>query len=573
MQEIAKAIRLLAEGNKIIAEGAGACPVAAALNDMCGKEAKKIVCVVCGGGIDSDKLATILQGNVPENSSKDDDSKDFDKRVKKLNLTLPTAPEPKGCYTPAVIIDNFLYTSGHGPVLPDGKSYITGRIGDEMTVETGIEAARATGLAILATLQYKLGTLNRVKRLVKSLGMVNANPEAIKELQCVKIINGYSQLMMDVFGEEAGVGTRSAIGVSTLPVNTPVEIEAVFELTSHVSLPRSISQDWNLDSKINKMELVLPKPSKPAGSYTPAVIVNGYIYTSGHGPAFPDGKTFTQGQVGTEISVMEGIDAARATGLSMLATLQNTLGSLNSIKRVVKTLGLVNADPTIIKHLECVQIVNGFSQLMAEVFGYENGIGARSAVGVTSLPFNIPVEIEAIFELEVNVKMLKSIFQVKEDVDFDTKLFELGLILPPPPSPGGCYTPAVITNNHIYVSGHVPLLKDGKTMVKGQLGVEVDIEEAQNAAKYVGLAILSTLKNKLGSLNRIKRLVKVLGMVNGKRDSILQRECVIVINGFSQLMLNVFGEDCGIGARSAFGNGVLPNNIPVKIEAIFELKD
>merc|ERR1711894_67245 len=110
-------------------------------------------------------------------------------------------------------------------------------------------------------------------------------------------------------------------------------------------------------------------------------------------------------------------------------------------------------------------------------------------------------------------------------------------------------------------------------MVKGQLGVEVDIEEAQNAAKYVGLAILSTLKNKLGSLNQIKRLVKVLGMVNGKRDSILQRECVIVINGFSQLMLNVFGEDCGIGARSAFGNGVLPNNIPVKIEAIFELKD
>ena len=130
---------MLAEGNKIIAEGAGACPVAAALNGTFDKNVKKIVCVVCGGGIDSEKLVTILQGGVPENSSKEDQI-NFDHRLRQLNLVLPQAPEPKGCYTPAVIVDNLLYTSGHGPAMPDGKSYITGRIGNELTIEDGVEA-------------------------------------------------------------------------------------------------------------------------------------------------------------------------------------------------------------------------------------------------------------------------------------------------------------------------------------------------------------------------------------------------------------------------------------------------
>merc|ERR1712020_78920 len=120
-------------------------------------------------------------------------------------------------------------------------------------------------------------------------------------------------------------------------------------------------------------ELNLPEPSKPAGFYTPAVVVNGYLYTSGHGPALQDGKSFTQGQIGKSLSVQDGIDAARATGLSMLATLQSALGSIKSVKRVVKTLGFVNANPSSIKQLECVQIVNGFSNLMVEVFGFESG--------------------------------------------------------------------------------------------------------------------------------------------------------------------------------------------------------
>ena len=555
-----------------MAEGAGACPVAAALKGLCGSDVKKIVCVVCGGGIDNDNLSTILKGGVP-GRAKTDDPVDFEGRLKELSLSLPTAPEPKGLYTPAVIIGNFLYTSGHGPVLPDGKSYITGRIGEDLNIKDGVEAARATALAILATAKYKLGTLNHIKRLVKSLGIVNGNPDKIKELQCVEIINGYSNLMLDVFGKESGVGTRSAIGVSTLPANTPVEIEAIFELKCKMSLPRALSQDKTEGSKCKLSELNLPEPSKPAGFYTPAVVVNGYLYTSGHGPAFQDGKSFTQGQIGKSLSVQDGIDAARATGLSMLATLQSTVGSIKSVKRVVKTLGFVNANPSSIKQLECVQIVNGFSQLMVEVFGFEYGVGARSAVGVTSLPFNIPVEIEAIFELEENVTLTKSISQFGMAVDFESNFRSLALNLPPAPKPGGCYTPTVITNNLIYISGHVPLMEDGKDMVKGQIGMDLDITQGADAATRVALAVLSTLRNKLGSLNRIKRLVKVLGMVNGIPDSLSKSECITVINGFSQVMLDVFGNECGIGARSAIGNGILPNNIPVKIEAIFELKE
>ena len=116
-------------------------------------------------------------------------------------------------------------------------------------------------------------------------------------------------------------------------------------------------------------------------------------------------------------------------------------------------------------------------------------------------------------------------------------------------------------------------MEDGKDRVKGQISMDLDTSQAADAAARVALAVLSTLRNKLGSLNRIKRLVKVLGMVNGIPDSISKSECITVINGFSQVMLDVFGNECGIGARSAIGNGILPNNIPVKIEAIFELKE
>ena len=149
-----------------------------------------------------------------------------DARIEELKLELPPAPKPAGVYQPVVISGNMAYVSGHGPLKPDGSMY-TGRVGSEVDQEAGYVAARQTGLAILATLRSKLGTLDRVKRLVKTLGMVNAAPD-FKEHP--KVINGYSELMSEVFGADAGVGARSAIGMGSLPGNISVEIEAIFEV-------------------------------------------------------------------------------------------------------------------------------------------------------------------------------------------------------------------------------------------------------------------------------------------------------------------------------------------------------
>ncbi len=148
-----------------------------------------------------------------------------DARVQELGLELPPAPKPAGVYKPIVIAGNMAYVSGHGPLLPDG-TMLTGRVGSEVDKQAGYQAARQTGLAILATLKANLGSLDRVKRLVKTLGMVNASPD-FKEHPAV--INGYSDLMKEVFGDD-GVGARSAIGMGSLPGNISVEIEAIFEI-------------------------------------------------------------------------------------------------------------------------------------------------------------------------------------------------------------------------------------------------------------------------------------------------------------------------------------------------------
>jgi len=149
-----------------------------------------------------------------------------DARLAELNLELPPAPKPGGVYQPVVRVGNMLYVSGHGPLKPD-KTLITGKVGVDLSEEDAHQAARQVGLAILATLKQNLGSLDRVKRLVKSLGMVNATPEFGNH---PAVINGYSNLMRDVFGDEAGVGARSAVGMGSLPGNIPVEIEAIFEL-------------------------------------------------------------------------------------------------------------------------------------------------------------------------------------------------------------------------------------------------------------------------------------------------------------------------------------------------------
>ena len=147
-------------------------------------------------------------------------------KVAELNLELPPAPKPGGVYQPCVQTGNLLYVSGHGPVKNDG-SMITGRIGEEADQQAGYDAARQTGLAILATLRSVLGDLNQIHRVVKVLGMVNATADFE---QHPAVINGCSELFAQIWGEELGVGTRSAVGMGSLPGNISVEIEALFEI-------------------------------------------------------------------------------------------------------------------------------------------------------------------------------------------------------------------------------------------------------------------------------------------------------------------------------------------------------
>jgi len=150
------------------------------------------------------------------------------------------------------------------------------------------------------------------------------------------------------------------------------------------------------DAKIAELKLELPPAPKPAGVYKPVVICGNMIYVSGHGPLKSDG-TLTTGRVGDDLDQQAGYDAARQTGLAILATLRANLGSLDRVKRIVKALGMVNCTSDFREH---PSVINGFSELMAEVFGADNGVGARSAVGMGSLPGNIPVEVEVIFEIE-----------------------------------------------------------------------------------------------------------------------------------------------------------------------------
>ena len=149
-----------------------------------------------------------------------------DAKLAELNLELPPAPKPMGVYKPIVISGNMAYVSGHGPLLPDG-SLMVGRVGADVDEEFGYKAARQTGLAVLATLQANLGSLDKVKRIVKTLGMVNCTPDFGTH---PAVINGFSDLFAEVYGEENGIGARSAVGMGSLPGNIPVEVEAIFEL-------------------------------------------------------------------------------------------------------------------------------------------------------------------------------------------------------------------------------------------------------------------------------------------------------------------------------------------------------
>jgi enamine deaminase RidA (YjgF/YER057c/UK114 family) len=149
----------------------------------------------------------------------------------------------------------------------------------------------------------------------------------------------------------------------------------------------------------------------------------------------------------------------------------------------------------------------------------------------------------------------------------EEKLRQLNLRLPPVPPAGGVYHPVVRQGNLIYVSGQGPVLEDG-SMIKGKVGKDLDADAGKSAARQVALTMLTTLKSQLDSLDNIKRLIKLLGMVNCTPDFEQQP---YVINGCSELFAELWGPENGVGARSAVGMGSLPGNIPVEIEAIFEI--
>ncbi len=147
-------------------------------------------------------------------------------KLAELGIELPPPSAPKGAYRPLVIVDNLAYTSGHLPVTEDG-SLITGRLGDDLDQDAGYQAARRTGLAILSTLQAELGSLDRVRQLIKVFGLVNGTPEFTAQ---PAVINGCSELLIEVFGPQIGTGARSAVGAASLPLGAAVEIEAIFEI-------------------------------------------------------------------------------------------------------------------------------------------------------------------------------------------------------------------------------------------------------------------------------------------------------------------------------------------------------
>ena len=155
-----------------------------------------------------------------------------------------------------------------------------------------------------------------------------------------------------------------------------------------------------------------------------------------------------------------------------------------------------------------------------------------------------------------------------EKLTADQNFKQTGLVLPPPPTPLGVYKPYLIDGKHLYLSGHGPIQND-KSFIIGRIGNDLDMEQGKLAARQVGLAMLSTIFSNLGSFNKIKRVIKVLGMVNCVSSF---EKHPYIINGCSELFAAVWGTEHGVGVRSAVGFASLPDNIPVEIEALFELE-
>jgi enamine deaminase RidA (YjgF/YER057c/UK114 family) len=161
----------------------------------------------------------------------------------------------------------------------------------------------------------------------------------------------------------------------------------------HAQQATSTTPD-DVEARLKQLGISLPEAAKPVANYVQAVRVGNLVFLAGAGPKNPDGS-FITGKVGKDLSLEQGYQAARLTGIVLLSNLKAELGDLDKVKRIVKVLGMVNADPTFTQH---PKVINGFSDLMVEVFG-DRGKHARSAVGMGSLPFGIPVEIEMVVEV------------------------------------------------------------------------------------------------------------------------------------------------------------------------------
>ena len=151
---------------------------------------------------------------------------DPESRLEELGIELGPPPQPVANYVSAVRAGDLVFLAGHGPRLPDG-GYVTGKVGPQLSLEEGYQAARLTGIALLASLKAEIGDLNKVVRIVKSTGMVNTTPDFTDH---PAVINGFSDLMVDVFGEQRGKHARSAVGMNSLPIDIAVEIEMIAEV-------------------------------------------------------------------------------------------------------------------------------------------------------------------------------------------------------------------------------------------------------------------------------------------------------------------------------------------------------
>eukprot|EP01039_Chlorochromonas_danica_P007026 gene7026-7770_t len=155
-------------------------------------------------------------------------------RIATLGLELPAAATPKGSYINFLVVGNLAFLSGHLPQPAEGN-LLVGKVGKDVSVEEGYEAAKTAGLNLLATLKHNLGDLDKVKRVVKLTGFVNCVDGFSQQ---PAVVNGCSDLMLKVFGEKTGAHTRSAIGTNSLPLGVPVEVEAIVELTPEAA------QEW-----------------------------------------------------------------------------------------------------------------------------------------------------------------------------------------------------------------------------------------------------------------------------------------------------------------------------------------